>query len=96
MDEKILEYNEEELDSPETLEAVESMIASQIDENSVPKMNRAQRRAMAKRMGKKGREQMETISETAKKLNYIELIQRLREMNKEKEINDNENMVEKC
>lgn len=89
-------YDEQELDSPETLEAVQSMITSQIDENSVPMMNRAQRRAMAKRMGKKGREQIGTISETAKKLNYIELIQRLREMNKEKEINDNENMVEKC
>lgn len=89
-------YDEQELDSPETLEAVQSMITSQIDENSVPMMNRAQRRTMAKRMGKKGREQIGTISETAKKLNYIELIQRLREMNKEKEINDNENMVEKC
>lgn len=89
-------YDEQELDSPETLEAVQSMITSQIDENSVPMMNRAQRRAMAKRMGKKGREQIGTISETAKKLNYIELIQPLREMNKEKEINDNENMVEKC
>mgnify|MGYP003571632914 CR=1 FL=1 len=86
-------YDEEELDSPETLEAVESMITSQINENSVPKMNRAQRRAMAKRMGKKGREQMGTISETAKKLNYIELIQRLREINEEKE-NENEQATE--
>lgn len=86
-------YDEQELDSPETLEAVESMITSQINENSVPKMNRAQRRAMAKRMGRKGREQMGTISETAKKLNYIELIQRLREMNEEKE-NENEQATE--
>lgn len=90
MNEKILEYNEEELDSPETLEAVESMITSQINENSVPKMNRAQRRAMAKQIGKKGREQMGTISETAKKLNYIELIQRLREMNEKNEEVDND------
>ena len=92
-DEFNLEYNEEELDLPETLEAVESMITSQINENSVPKMNRAQRRAMAKQMGKKGREQMGTISETAKKLNYIELIQRLREMNEKKE-NENEQATE--
>ena len=66
------------------------MITSQINENSVPKMNRAQRRAMAKQMGKKGREQMGTISETAKKLNYIELIQRLREMNEKNEEVDND------
>lgn len=84
-------YNEEELDSPETIEAVESMITSQIDNNLTPNMNRAQRRALAKKMGKRGRAQTDTISETAKKLNYIELIQRLREMNeKNEEVNDNE------
>ena len=75
-------YNEEELDSPETLEAVESMITSQIEENSMPPMNRAQRRALAKKMGKKGREQLGAISNTAQKLNYIYLIQKLRELNK--------------
>jgi hypothetical protein len=85
-------YNEEELDSPETIEAVESMITSQIDNNLTPNMNRAQRRALVKKMGKRGRAQTNTISETAKKLNYIELIQRLREMNeKNEEVNDNEN-----
>ena len=80
-------YSEEELDSPETLEAVESIITSQIDENSVPNMNRAQRRAFAKKLGKRGRVQIDTISETAKKLNYIELIQKLRELNNKE--NDN-------
>lgn len=87
-----IEYNEKELDSSETLEAVESMITSQIDENSVPKMNRAQRRTFAKKLGKRGRAQADTISETAKKLNYIELIQKLRELNnKKKEVDNNEN-----
>ncbi len=81
-DEFNLEYNEEELDSPETLEAVESMITSQIEENSIPPMNRAQRRALAKKMGKKGREQLGAIGNTAQKLNYIDLIQKLRELNK--------------
>ena len=47
--------------------------------------NRAQRRAFAKKLGKSGRAKMGTISETAKKLNYISLIQKLRELNEQKE-----------
>ena len=47
--------------------------------------NRAQRRAFAKKLGKSGRAKMGTISETAKKLNYINLIQQLRELNEKKE-----------
>jgi len=87
-----LEYNEEELDSPETLEAVEQFITSNIEKNSIPQMNRAQRRALAKKVGKNGRSQLGTISETARKLNYIDLIQKLREINnKQREVNDNEN-----
>jgi len=53
--------------------------------------NRAERRALAKKLGKKGRANLGTISETAKKLNYIDLIQKLREMNKE---NENEQATE--
>lgn len=84
-------YDEEELDSPDTLEAVESMITSQVEQNSTLPMNRAQRRALAKKMGKKGRKQLGTIGETAKKLDYIDLIQKLRELNKKKEeVIDNE------
>ncbi len=87
-----LEYDKEELDSPETLEAVEQFITSNIEKNSIPQMNRAQRRALAKEAGKKNRSQLGTISETAQKLNFIDLIQRLREMNnKQREVNDNEN-----
>ena len=47
--------------------------------------NRAQRRAFAKKLGKSGRAKMGTISETAKKLNYIDLIEKLRKLNEEKE-----------
>lgn len=55
--------------------------------------NRAERRAFAKKLGKSGRAQMGTISETAKKLNYINLIQQLRELNDKKE-NEDENTTE--
>ena len=47
--------------------------------------NRAERRKFAKKLGKSGRAKMGTISETAKKLTYINLIQELRKMNEEKE-----------
>ena len=46
--------------------------------------NRAERRAFAKKLGKTGRAQFGSISETAKKLNYINLIQQLRELNEKK------------
>ena len=85
-----MKYNEEELDSPETLEAVETLINSQIENNSDIQLNRAQRRALAKKAGKRGRAQLEAIGETAKKLDYIDLIQKLRKMNEEKEKGDNE------
>lgn len=52
--------------------------------------NRAQRRAFAKKLGKFGRAKMGTISETAKKLTYINLIQKLRALNEEKENEENE------
>ena len=61
---------------------------------SQPPMNRAQRRALKKKMGSKkyaefvGDEDAATvISETAAKLNYIDLIQKLRKLNEEKEKN---------
>lgn len=84
-----MKYNEEELDSPETLEAVETLINSQIENNSDIQLNRAQRRALAKKAGKRGRAQLEAIGETAQKLDYIDLIQKLRKMNEEKEKENN-------
>ena len=91
-----MKYNEEELDSPETLEAVETLINSQIENNSDIQLNRAQRRALAKKAGKRGRAQLEAIGETAKKLDYIDLIQKLRKMNEEKEKENNETITENC
>lgn len=59
----------------ETTSAIEDKIQQS------PFHNRAQRRAFAKKMGKSGRAKMGTISETAKKLNYINLIEKLRDLN---------------
>lgn len=87
-------YNETLDNSSKITKAVTEKIEEKIQQPQFH--NRAERRAFAKKLEKIGRAQFGTIYETAKKLNYIELIQRLREMNKEKEINDNENMVEKC
>lgn len=56
--------------------------------------NRAQRRAFAKKLGKSGRAKMGTISETAKKLTYINLIEKLRELNEKKENENYEQATE--
>ena len=56
--------------------------------------NRAQRRAFAKKLGKSGRAKMGTISETAKKLTYINLIEKLRKLNEEKENENYETTTE--
>ena len=72
----------------ETTSAIESKI-------SQPQFhNRAERRKFAKKLGKTGRAKMGTISETAKKLTYINLIQKLRELNEEKENENYEQATE--
>ena len=66
-------------------------------ENKVEQLqfhNRAQRRAFAKKLGKSGRAKMGTISETAKKLTYINLIEKLRKLNDEKENENYETTTE--
>ena len=85
------DYNEEMLDSPETLEEVESIIKQDLENKVAIPMNRAQRRAARKRGGKTGQRQLDLITDTAKKLNYINLIQKLREKNKENENEATEN-----
>lgn len=50
--------------------------------------NRAERRKFAKKLGKQGRANMGTISDTAKKLTYIDLIQKLRELNEKEKNNE--------
>lgn len=56
--------------------------------------NRAERRKFAKKLGKSGRAKMGTISETAKKLTYINLIEKLRKLNEEKENENYETTTE--
>ena len=63
--------------------------------NGELRLNRKQRRALAKKNKGKNKkfaspqEQMEAINETAAKLNYIDLIQKLRDLN-EKKVKENE------
>ena len=74
----------------EDINEVTDEVTSTIDENSqiARPRNRAERRALAKKLSKQGRAQFGTISETARKLNYIDLIQKLREINKENKNED--------
>ena len=75
---------------PVNLEEIETTIANSLEEADYRPRNRAERRKIAKRLGKRGRKNLGTISETAKKLNYIELIEKLRELNEKKEKDENE------
>lgn len=79
-----------------TIEEVETTIAESIDEGAKSHLprNRAERRALAKKMGKRGRAELGTISETAKKLNYINLIEKIRDLNKLKENGGYEDSIE--
>ena len=82
-------------DTPEeVLKKIEDKTIEKINSTRVP-MNRAQRRALKKKVGAKKYAEMVAdtgdvvgaVSETAKKLNYIDLIQKLRKLNEEKENN---------
>ena len=67
-----------------------------------PVMNRAQRRALKKKVGAKKYAEMiadsgneiSMINETAEKLNYIDLIQKLRKLNEKKEKENGETTTE--
>ena len=67
----------------EILDNIKNFTQSKINEVLRPK-NRAQRRAAAKSMGRKKREKMRAISGTAEKLDYIDLIQKLRKLNEQR------------
>ena len=82
-------------DTPEEiLKNIEQKTLEHIRSKQVP-MNRAQRRALKKKIGAKKYAEMvaesgdvvSAVSETAAKLNQIDLIQKLRKLNKEKEEN---------
>ena len=78
----------------EILKNIEQKTLEHIRSKQVP-MNRAQRRALKKKVGAKKYAEMvaesgdivSAVSETAAKLNQIDLIQKLRKLNKEKEEN---------
>ena len=97
-----IEDAKEQIDAPteeEVLKKIADKTVDKINSTRVP-MNRAQRRALRKKVGAKKYAEMvnesgdvvEAVSETAKKLNYIDLIQKLRKLNEEKEneINGND------
>ena len=98
-----IEQAEQEVGAPtdyEVLKNIEEKTIEKIRKTQVP-MNRAQRRALKKKVGAKKYAEMvangdvvETISETAKKLNYIDLIQKLRKLNEEKEKENGETTTE--
>ena len=79
-------------DTPEkVLKNIQEKTIEKINSTRVP-MNRAQRRALKKKVGAKKYAEMvaenddvvTAVSETAAKLNYVDLIQKLRKLNEEK------------
>jgi cytidylate kinase len=78
----------------DVLKNIEKKTIEKINSTRVP-MNRAQRRALKKKVGAKKYAEMvaesgditSVVSETAAKLNYIDLIQKLRKLNEEKKEN---------
>ena len=94
-----ISYEEAELQvgaptEEEILKKIQDKTIEKINSTRVP-MNRAQRRALKKKVGSKKYAEMvaesgditTAVSETAQKLNYIHLIEKLRKLNKEKEEN---------
>ena len=73
-----------------SIEELETTVAESLDKAGYRPRNRAERRRIAKKLGKKGRANIGTVSETAKKLSYINLIQDLRKLNEKKENEENE------
>ena len=94
-----IEEAEQQIGAPteeEILKKIQEKTIEKINSTRVP-MNRAQRRALKKKVGAKKYAEMiaETgdvsaaVSETAQKLNYIHLIEKLRELNAKKENENN-------
>lgn len=80
----------------EVLQKIEKYTLDNI-RDKMPPMNRAQRRALAKKMKKNkdgNKNEIDVIADTTKKLNYIDLIQKLRELNEKKEQENNEDVTE--
>ena len=78
----------------EILKKIQDYTIQKIREKTVH-LNRAQRRALQKKYGKGAKlgtldEQQAVINETAQKLSYIDLIQKLRKLNEEKAKENND------
>ena len=94
-----IEQAKQEIDAPTEEEILENINKRTIEyiRSKQPPMNRAQRRALKKRMGAKKYAQVQaengdvisTVADTAAKLSYIDLIQKLRKLNAEKENEEN-------
>ena len=94
-----IEQAKQEIDAPTEEEILENINKRTIEyiRSKQPPMNRAQRRALKKRMGAKKYAQVQAengdvisaVTDTAAKLSYIDLIQRLRELNAKKENEEN-------
>ena len=69
-------------------------IEQNIKEKTQPYLNRAQRRALIKHARGFNGEEIDSILNAAKKLSYIQIIQKLRELNKLKENDENEQATE--
>lgn len=92
-----IEQAKQEIDAPTEEEILENINKRTIEyiRSKQPPMNRAQRRALKKRMGAKKYAQVQAengdvisvVTDTAAKLSYIDLIQKLRKLNEEKEKN---------
>ena len=96
-----IEEAEEQIGAPteeEVLKKIEQKTIEKINSQRVP-MNRAQKRALKKKVGAKKYAEMvaesgdivTAVSETARKLNYVNLIQKLRVLNEKKENEENGN-----
>ena len=67
------------------LEQIEDKLEQDIETQIARHMNRAQRRALMKKTSKKNRQNIQQFNEAIKKIDYIHLIEELRELNKKKE-----------
>ena len=98
-----ISYEEAELQvgaptEEEILKNIEDKTIEKIRAAQVP-LNRKQRRALQKKLGAKKYSEIgatpanmiEEVNETAKKLSYIDLIQKLRKLNEKKEKENEEN-----
>ena len=81
----------DDIDSDDMIEKITTAATSNINNIDLnTKLNREQRRKVSKKIGKKGRNEIDIVTDTVRKLNYIDLIQKLRKLNQEKEKEENE------